>query len=61
MNLILLLNNYVYKEDNDNLKFTKIFLDYSTKDSEDKEKEKIFIRLKRKRCEENSEEYKNNE
>ena len=59
MNLILLLNNYVYKEDNDNLKNAKIFLDYSTKDSEDKEKEKTFIRLKRKRCDENCEDYKN--
>ena len=55
INLILLLNNYIYKEDSDNLKFDKIFLDYSTKDSEDKEKEKTFIRLKRKRCNENCE------
>ena len=48
INLILLLNNYVYKEDND-FPNNRIFSDYSTKDSEDKEKEKFFIRLKRKR------------
>ena len=59
MNLILLLNNYVYKEDNEHLKNDKIFLDYSTKDSEDKEKEKTFIRLKRKRCDESCDENKN--
>ena len=58
MNLILLLNNYVYKEDND-LHNSKIFSDYSTKDSEDKEKEKVFIRLKRKRC--NDDDYENYE
>ena len=61
MNLILLLNNYVYKEDNEHLKNENIFLDYSTKDSEDKEKEKTFIRLKRKRCDESCNEYKNYE
>ena len=43
INLILLLNNYVYKADNEHLKNENIFLDYSTKDSEDKEKEKTFI------------------
>ena len=53
-NLISLLNNYVYKEDNDNIKNNKIILDFSTKDSEDKEKEKSFIRLKRKRIDEDN-------
>ena len=48
-NLISLLNNYAYKEDNVSFKNNKIFLDFSTKDSEDKEKDKIFTRLKRKR------------
>ena len=55
-NLISLLNNYVYKEDNDNFKNNKIILDFSTKDSEDKEKEKSFIKLKRKRIDENEDE-----
>ena len=59
MNLILLLNNYVYKEDNEQFKYAKIFLDCSTKDSEDKEKEKTFIKLKRKRCDESCENFKN--
>ena len=53
-NLISLLNNYVYKEDNDNIKNNKIILDFSTKDSEDKEKEKSFIKLKRKRIDEDN-------
>jgi serine/threonine protein kinase len=53
-NLISLLNNYVYKEDIDNIKNNKIILDFSTKDSEDKEKEKSFIRLKRKRIDEDN-------
>ena len=59
MNLILLLNNYVYKEDNDQFKYAKLFLDYSTKDSEDKEKENTFIKLKRKRCDESCDNFKN--
>ena len=58
-NLISLLNNYVYKEDIDLFKNTKIILDFSTKDSEDKEKEKNFIRLKRKRINEIDNDYKN--
>ena len=48
-NLILDINNYVFKEDIEPMKNKNILLDYSTKDSEDKEKEKIFLRLKRKR------------
>ena len=48
-NLILAINNYVFKEDIEPMKNNNIVLDYSTKDSEDKEKEKIFLRLKRKR------------
>lgn len=58
-NLISLLNNYVYKEDNDNFKNNKIILDFSTKDSEDKEKEKSFIRLKRKRFDEDNNNFGN--
>ena len=57
MNLILLLNNYVYKEDNEHLINNNILFDYSTKDSEDKEKEKTFIRLKRKRTDESYNDY----
>ena len=57
MNLILLLNNYVYKEDNEHLINNNILFDYSTKDSEDKEKEKIFIKLKRKRTDESYNDY----
>ena len=48
-NLILALNNYVFKEDIEPMKNNNIILDFSTKDSEDKEKDKIFTRLKRKR------------
>ena len=50
-NLILAINNYVFKEDIEPIKNKNIILDYSTKDSEDKEKDKdkIFLRLKRKR------------
>ena len=48
-NLIKAINNYVFKEDIEPMKNNNIVLDYSTKDSEDKEKEKIFLRLKRKR------------
>ena len=55
-NLILDINNYVFKEDIEPMKNKNILLDYSTKDSEDKEKEKIFLRLKRKRVDIN--EYK---
>jgi serine/threonine protein kinase len=50
-NLISLLNDYVYKEDIINLKYDKIMSDFSTKDSEDKEKEKNFIGQKRRRFE----------
>ena len=59
INLILLLNNYVYKEDNDHLINNSILFDYSTKDSEDKEKEKTFIKLKRKRSEDSYNCYNN--
>ena len=48
-NLILAINNYVFKEDIEPIKNNNIILDCSTKDSEDKEKDKIFLRLKRKR------------
>ena len=48
-NLILAINNYVFKEDIEPMKNNNIILDCSTKDSEDKEKDKIFLRLKRKR------------
>ena len=48
-NFILAINNYVFKEDIEPMKNNNIILDCSTKDSEDKEKEKIFTRLKRKR------------
>ena len=48
-NLILEINNFVFKEDIEPMKNKNIILDYSTKDSEDKEKEKIFLRLKRRR------------
>ena len=58
-NLISLLNNYIYKEENDNFKNNKIILDFSTKDSEDKEKEKSFIRLKRKRFDEDNNNFGN--
>ena len=61
MNLILLLNNYVYKEDNEHLINNNILFDYSTKDSEDKEKEKTFIRLKRKRTDDSYIDYKNSD
>ena len=47
--LILALNNFVFKEDIEPMKSNNIILDFSTKDSEDKEKDKIFTRLKRKR------------
>ena len=47
--LILAINNYIFKEDSEPMKINNIFLDCSTKDSEDKEKEKTFTRLKRKR------------
>ena len=45
--LISALNNYIIKENIEPIKNEKIILDYSTKDSE--EKEKTFIKLKRKR------------
>ncbi len=47
--LILALNNFVFKEDIEPMKNNNIILDFSTKDSEDKEKDKIFTRLKRRR------------
>ena len=47
--LILALNNFVFKGDIEPMKNNNIILDFSTKDSEDKEKDKIFTRLKRRR------------
>jgi serine/threonine protein kinase len=60
-NLILILNNYIYKEDKEPFKNNDIILDYSTKDSEDKDKdkEKTFLKLKRRRYDENDNDYKN--
>lgn len=58
-NLICLLNNYIFKEVIEQFKNNKIILDHSTKDSEDKEKEKTFIKLKRKRNIEINNDYKN--
>ena len=55
-NLILVLNNYVFKEDIEPMKNNNIILDFSTKDSEDKEKDKTFTRLKRKRSNNNDNE-----
>ena len=54
-NLILAINNYVFKEDIEPMKNNDVILDYSTKDSEDKEKDKdkIFLRLKRRRLDVN--------
>ena len=57
--LIFLLNNYIFKEDIEQFKNNKITLEHSTKDSEDKEKEKTFIKLKRRRNEEIENNYKN--
>ena len=48
-NLISSINNYVIKDDYEPINNDEIFLDSSTKDSEDKDKEKSYLRLKRKR------------
>ena len=48
-NLISAINNYVIKDDYEPINNDEIFLDSSTKDSEDKDKEKSYLRLKRKR------------
>ena len=46
-NLIYQINNFVIKENNEPINNYQIFLDCSTKDSEDKEK--TYLKLKRKR------------
>ena len=58
-NLISSLNNYIFKEDIEQNKKNKTILDHSTKDSEDKDKEKTFIKLKRRRNDQIGTDYKN--
>ena len=55
--LIFLLNNYIFKEDIEQFENNKIIVELSTKDSEDKEK--TFIKLKRRRNEDINNDYKN--